>query len=86
MLSDMAKKNNLDVDGLAAALGKMGVNIKTLRDRIKAQIVWQESVRTKFRRDVQIGEADVDKALAEAGEQGNAEAAAARRPLCSCVR
>ena len=37
ILSDMAKKNNLDVDGLAAALGKTGVNIKTLKDRIKAQ-------------------------------------------------
>ena len=47
ILGDMAKKNNLDVDGLATALGKAGVNIKTLKDRIRSQLVWQETVRTK---------------------------------------
>ena len=61
ILGDMAKKNNLDVDGLATALGKAGVNIKTLKDRIRAQLVWQETVRKKFRRDVQIGDADIDR-------------------------
>ena len=61
ILGDMAKKNNLDVDGLATALGKAGVNIKTLKDRIRAQLVWQETVRRKFRRDVQIGDADIDR-------------------------
>src|SRR5688572_16898509 len=53
VLSGMAEKNNLDLDGLTSALGKAGVNIKTLKDRIRAQIVWQESVRRKFRREVQ---------------------------------
>ena len=47
ILADMAKKNNLNVDGLATALGKTGVNIKTLKDRIRAQLVWQETVRTQ---------------------------------------
>jgi peptidyl-prolyl cis-trans isomerase SurA len=77
ILSDMAKKNNLDVDGLAAALAKTGVNIKTLKDRIKAQMAWQETVRAKFRRDVQIGDADITAAMAESGQQGNTEAAPA---------
>ena len=48
----------------------MGVNIKTLKDRIRSQAVWQNVVRKKFRRDVSIGEADVDKALTDAGDQG----------------
>ena len=34
----------------------MGVNIKTLRDRIRAQVVWQDLIRKKFRRDVSIAE------------------------------
>ncbi len=68
ILEDMAEKNNLTVDGLATALGQAGVNIKTLKDRIRAQLVWQEAVRRKFRRDVQIGDADVDKAMSDAGE------------------
>jgi peptidyl-prolyl cis-trans isomerase SurA len=78
ILADMAQKNNLDVDGLTTALGQAGVNIKTLKDRIRAQIVWQEAVRRKFRRDVNIGDGDVTAALAEAGqveasEDGQAE-------------
>ena len=69
IVEDMAKKNNLTVDGLGKALGQMGVNVKTLRDRIRAQLVWQDVVRRKFRREVTIGEVDVDKALSESGEQ-----------------
>jgi peptidyl-prolyl cis-trans isomerase SurA len=76
ILGDMAKKNNLDVDGLATALGKTGVNIKTLKDRIRSQLVWQETVRTKFRRDVQIGDADITAAMTEPGTQDGAAAAA----------
>jgi peptidyl-prolyl cis-trans isomerase SurA len=76
ILGDMAKKNNLDVDGLATALGKAGVNIKTLKDRIRSQLVWQETVRNKFRRDVQIGDADITAAMA-AGTEGETGAAAA---------
>ena len=67
ILDDMASKNNLSVDGLATALGKAGVNIKTLKDRIRAQIVWQDAIGRKFRREVQIADADIDKAVSEAG-------------------
>ncbi len=70
IIEDMAEKNKLNVEGLATALGHAGVNIKTLKDRIRAQLVWQEAVRQKFRRDVQIGDADVEKAMSDAGEQG----------------
>jgi peptidyl-prolyl cis-trans isomerase SurA len=70
ILADMAQKNNLTGDGLTAALGQMGVNIKTLKDRIRAQLVWQDVVRQKFRHDVVIGDADVDKALASGSQQG----------------
>jgi peptidyl-prolyl cis-trans isomerase SurA len=79
ILGDMAQKNNLTVDGLSTALGKAGVNIKTLKDRIRAQLAWQSVVRQKFRHEVDVGDADVDKALAEsgagAGQGGGATAA-----------
>ena len=70
IIEDMAQKNKLTIDGLATALGQTGVNIKTLKDRIRAQLVWQETVRRKFGRDVQIGDADVTKAMSDAGEDG----------------
>ncbi len=78
ILEDMAGKNNLTIDGLSTALGRAGVNIKTLRDRIRAQIVWQEVVRGKFRREIQVGDVDIDQALADAGASGgNSESGAA---------
>ena len=86
ILTDMAQKNNLNVEGLATALGKAGVNIKTLKDRIRAQIVWQATVQKKFRRDIQIADADVDQALASgataggAATEGGAAPAAAAEP------
>jgi peptidyl-prolyl cis-trans isomerase SurA len=70
ILEDMAAKNKLSVDGLATALGKAGVNIKTLKDRIKAQMIWQDAIGRKFRRDVQIADSDIDKAVSEAGGEG----------------
>jgi len=81
ILSDMAQKNNLDVDGLATALGRAGVSIKTLKDRIRAQIIWQEAVRRKFRRDVQIGDADITAAMTEAGEASDGDGAEAEPAL-----
>jgi len=77
ILTDMAQKNNLNVEGLATALGKAGVNIKTLKDRIRAQLVWQATVQKKFRRDIQIAEVDVDQAMEAPGAaDGGAPAAA----------
>ena len=75
ILTDMAQKNNLNVEGLATALGKAGVNIKTLKDRIRAQLVWQATVQKKFRRDIQIADADVDQALASGAAAGGGAAA-----------
>ncbi|MFZ2019945.1 MAG: SurA N-terminal domain-containing protein [Methyloceanibacter sp.] len=80
ILGDMAQKNNLTVDGLTTALGKAGINIKTLKDRIRAQLAWQAVVRQKFRHDVDVGDADVDKALAQAGASAGQEGAASAAP------
>jgi peptidyl-prolyl cis-trans isomerase SurA len=74
ILEDMATKNNLTTEGLTKALGQAGVNIKTLKDRIRAQLAWQDVVRRKFRHEVQIGEVDVDRALSSGtGEDGGAD-------------
>lgn len=86
ILGDMAKKNNLDVDGLATALGKTGVNVKTLKDRIKAQLAWQETVRRKFRRDVQIGDADITAAMTQAGTDDATQEGAAAAPAESALQ
>jgi peptidyl-prolyl cis-trans isomerase SurA len=83
ILTDMAQKNNLNVEGLATALGKAGVNIKTLKDRIRAQLVWQATVQKKFRRDIQIADADVDQALASSAAGGGAAAEGGAAPAAA---
>ena len=70
ILADMAQKNNLTTEGLGSALGQMGVNMRTLKDRIRAQLVWQDVVRRKFRHEVNVGDVDVDKAIASGGGAG----------------
>lgn len=79
VLSDMASKNNLDVNGLTTALGRAGVNVKTLKDRIRAQLVWQDVVRRKFRHLVNVGDIDVDRALQESGDVDSNSSAQVRQ-------
>ena len=63
--------------------GKAGVNIKTLKDRIRAQLVWQATVQKKFRRDIQIADADVDEALASSAAGGGAAAEGGAAPAAA---
>jgi peptidyl-prolyl cis-trans isomerase SurA len=72
VVASMAKRNEMDTATLTKNLGQAGVNIKTLRDRVKAQVVWQDVVRRKFRNEVTIGDADVDRALSQdVGSEGS---------------
>jgi peptidyl-prolyl cis-trans isomerase SurA len=66
VLDSMATKNNLTAAKLTEALAHLGVNINTLKDRIRAELVWQDVIRQKFAPTVAIGQADIDKALAAA--------------------
>lgn len=67
VLEGMAAQNNLDVNGLATALKSSGVSIQTLKNRIGAQIVWQRFAMQKFRREVNVNDAQIDEALALSG-------------------
>ncbi|ODR94404.1 hypothetical protein AUC70_06960 [Methyloceanibacter stevinii] len=67
VLDGMASQNNLDAAGLTTALARSGVNIRTLKNRISAQMVWQRVVQQKFRREVNVNDAQIDEALAETG-------------------
>lgn len=84
VLENMAKKNKMAIAGLTSALAQMGVNIKTLKDRIKTQIVWRDVIQRKFRHDVLIGDAEVDEALA--GSEANEEGGSAPKPAVLQLR
>ena len=67
VVEDMASRNNLDAAGLATALSGSGVNIRTLKNRIGAQMVWQRVIGQKFRREVSVNDAQIDEALSQSG-------------------
>jgi len=83
VLESMGKKNNMAIEGLTSALAQMGVNIKTLRDQVKTQIVWRSVVQRKFRQDVLIGDAEIDEAL---GSEANEEGGSAPKPAMLQLR
>lgn len=70
LVAEMAQRNNLSEAGLAQALGQMGVNIKTLKDRIRANVAWQQVVRRKFRGSVVVADAEIEKLVAETASAG----------------
>ena len=61
----LEQQNNLPADGLKTELARMGTDISTLRDQIKAQIAWAKTVSRRLRREVQINDGDVDEELSQ---------------------
>lgn len=70
VIGEMAQRNNLTEGGLAQALGQMGVNIKTLKDRVRANVAWQELVRRKFRGSVVVADSEIEKLVGETISSG----------------
>lgn len=66
--NSIAQRVKLSPAQLEQALAQAGAPAKTLKDRIYAQIVWGQVVRTKFRQTVNVREQDVIAALQAKGE------------------
>ncbi len=72
-IAEMAQRNNMDEAKLTAAFAQVGVNVVTLKNRIRATLIWQQVVRQKFRYDVMIAQSDMERAAAApaaGGESG----------------
>lgn len=70
----MAQRMRLSGDQLTKVLESKGIRPDTLKQRIKADMVWTSLVRGRFKESLQIGEKDVNQAVKDAGENGDAEA------------
>lgn len=55
----MARRAGSNPQQFSALLGQSGVNVNAFKTKIKADIVWQQIVRGKFRENLQIRERDV---------------------------
>jgi peptidyl-prolyl cis-trans isomerase SurA len=64
-LTQIANDNKMTLDQFASALKQSGVLIDSLRDQIRAELGWIKTVQRRLRGNVQIGDEQIDEALAE---------------------
>ncbi|WGR92389.1 SurA N-terminal domain-containing protein [Bradyrhizobium sp. ISRA443] len=70
----MAQRMRLSGDQLTKVLENKGIRPDTLKQRIRADMVWTSLVRGRFKESLQVGEKDVATAVKAAGESGDADA------------
>ena len=65
--SGMASRMHLSSDQLVAMLASKGIRADTLKNRIKAEMVWGSLVRGRYKERLQVGEREVAAAVEAAG-------------------
>ena len=63
-LARIARQNNLDVAEMDALLASQGINKTSLIQRIESEIAWVRVVGRRFGNTIQVGDEEVDEALA----------------------
>jgi peptidyl-prolyl cis-trans isomerase SurA len=67
--SAMSGRMRLTADQLTKQLESQGIRADTLKSRIKADMVWSNLVRGRYKESLQIGEKEVNAAALESGDQ-----------------
>lgn len=62
-LENLAKDNGMTLEQMKERFKGMGVKIETLRNRMRAQVLWARFIRAMFSNQVKITDSDVDKEL-----------------------
>lgn len=63
VFGNVAKSNNMTGEQLEASLAQLGASATTMKEQIRARIVWRDVVRAKFRGQVSVNASQVDAAL-----------------------
>lgn len=66
---NLARNVKLSTSQLSQALRQGGVNPQTLKDRLRAQIAWQQTVQRRFRSQINISESEVIAALRKSDDE-----------------
>ncbi len=59
----LAQGSKMSAQQMQEALKQLGVSPSTFRTRLKAMIAWRAVIRRKFRRQIAVSQAEVDKAM-----------------------
>jgi peptidyl-prolyl cis-trans isomerase SurA len=71
----MSGRMRMSPDQLTKTLDAQGIRAETLKARIRADMVWSNLVRGRYKESLQIGEKDVEEKAREQGDQPQTEAA-----------
>ena len=66
----MAGRMRISADQLTKSLESQGIRPDTLKARIKADMVWSNLVRGRYKESLQVGEKDVEKAAGDEKSEG----------------
>lgn len=69
-VGQIAKQVKLSPKQLEAALGQQGIQIESLKDRIRAQMTWSRLVQAKTRASGAVGERDITSQILARGNAG----------------
>lgn len=70
----MSGRMHITPEQLTASLEGQGIRPDTLKARIRADMVWSNLVRGRYKEKLQIGEKDVDDAVKKGGDEEKTEA------------
>jgi len=73
--ASMSGRMRLSSDQLTKTLEAQGMRADTLKSRIRADMVWSNLVRGRYKESLQIGEKDVEEKAKEQGDQQQTETA-----------
>ncbi len=65
-MTEFAARANLTPEKFIQAIGQAGVAAETFRDFVSNGMIWREVVRARFAGRIDVSDADIDRALAEA--------------------
>ena len=68
--ASMAGRMRFTADQLTQSLAKSGVNVATLKARIKADLVWPQLVRGRYQASLQVADKDLIPALEPKSDEG----------------
>lgn len=68
-LEAFASRANLSLDQFITILNQNGVERPTLEEFVRMGVTWRDYIRSRFGRQARITEAEIDRALAQTGDQ-----------------
>ncbi len=69
--AQMSARMHITPDQLAKSLESQGIRPETLKERIKAEMVWTSLVRGRYKESLQVGEKEVAAAARAQGDDGS---------------